>query len=174
MGWSGRPWYVCCGAKGFANIIEASRNDVDLRDSGAVSAFFARMRPQVVILAAAKVGGIWRPQFPAGTAIEDLRFLSHARRIVMPQSTFNWWATFLGDPDEVVCPLPAFGAWAPDGEAREATLIERDRFTCLPCPEPYRMVRLEQLDFRRRTLPRRFVKYLNRRFGWSLSEPRHS
>lgn len=116
----------------------------------------------------------WRPQFPAGSAIEDLLFLTQARRIVMSQSTFSWWATFLGDPEEVICPLPAFGAWAPDGEAREATLVERDRFTCLPCPDPYRMSGLEKLHFRRRTLPRRFVKFLNQRWGLSLPEPRHS
>ena len=116
----------------------------------------------------------WRPQFPAGSAIEDLVFLSQARRIIMSQSSFSWWATFLGEPDEVICPVPSFGAWAPDGEAREATLMERDRFTCLPCPERYTMSRLEKLHFRRRTMPRRIVQYLNQRFGWSLPEPRYS
>ena len=35
-----------------------SRGEVDLRDQAAVNQWFAAMRPQVVFLAAAKVGGI--------------------------------------------------------------------------------------------------------------------
>lgn len=45
-------------ARGHHNIITASRGELDLRDSAAVSSYFARHRPSAVILAAAKVGGI--------------------------------------------------------------------------------------------------------------------
>jgi nucleoside-diphosphate-sugar epimerase len=38
--------------------IPAGRSEVDLRDQAAVSNWFASKRPQVVFLAAAKVGGI--------------------------------------------------------------------------------------------------------------------
>jgi GDP-L-fucose synthase len=44
--------------KGFSNIITRSSKDLDLRDSNAVSDFFKTERPDYVILAAAKVGGI--------------------------------------------------------------------------------------------------------------------
>lgn len=44
--------------EGFTDIVSAPRGEVDLRDPSAVAAFFARTRPHVVILAAAKVGGI--------------------------------------------------------------------------------------------------------------------
>ncbi|UVO35971.1 GDP-L-fucose synthase [Bradyrhizobium arachidis] len=40
------------------NLLTVSRNEVDLRDQAAVNAWFAAKRPQVVFLAAAKVGGI--------------------------------------------------------------------------------------------------------------------
>src|SRR6201994_4285846 len=39
-------------------LLTAGRSELDLRDQAAVFAWFAKMRPQVVFLAAAKVGGI--------------------------------------------------------------------------------------------------------------------
>ena len=39
-------------------LLTVKRNDVDLRDQAAVFGWFAKARPQVVFLAAAKVGGI--------------------------------------------------------------------------------------------------------------------
>jgi GDP-L-fucose synthase len=45
-------------AHGFTNVITRTRAELDLQDTAAVDAFFARERPQVVVLAAAKVGGI--------------------------------------------------------------------------------------------------------------------
>ncbi|MDB5637112.1 MAG: GDP-fucose synthetase [Bradyrhizobium sp.] len=39
-------------------LLTAKRSELDLRDQAAVFAWFAKMRPQVVFLAAAKVGGI--------------------------------------------------------------------------------------------------------------------
>ncbi len=43
---------------GYANLIQRSRAELDLTDQAAVRSFFERERPQVVVLAAAKVGGI--------------------------------------------------------------------------------------------------------------------
>lgn len=113
----------------------------------------------------------WRPVFTAGTAQEDLLFMTHARRIVMSQSTFSWWPTFLGDPDVVVCPVPSFGAWSEQGEARDAALIERDRFVCIECREPYRPSGAEARYQSRRLWKRRVVLAINRRLGLSLPEP---
>src|SRR5437764_1893482 len=45
-------------ARGFTNLITRSRAEVDLRDERLVRDFFAEERPEVVVLAAAKVGGI--------------------------------------------------------------------------------------------------------------------
>ncbi|HWG85818.1 MAG TPA: NAD-dependent epimerase/dehydratase family protein, partial [Deinococcales bacterium] len=45
-------------AAGFTNLIGRSSSDLDLRDRRAVEEFFKQERPQVVILAAARVGGI--------------------------------------------------------------------------------------------------------------------
>ena len=43
---------------GYANVITAGRAELDLRDRDAVFDFYAAKRPDVVVLAAAKVGGI--------------------------------------------------------------------------------------------------------------------
>src|SRR5579872_7116329 len=43
---------------GCCNLLVATRDELDLRDPHAVSQFFERTTPEVVFLAAAKVGGI--------------------------------------------------------------------------------------------------------------------
>ena len=45
-------------AAGYPNIITATRAELDLTDQAALAAFFAAERPDCVVLAAAKVGGI--------------------------------------------------------------------------------------------------------------------
>jgi nucleoside-diphosphate-sugar epimerase len=44
--------------RGFGNLLLRTHAELDLKDQAAVRAFFARERPQAVVLAAAKVGGI--------------------------------------------------------------------------------------------------------------------
>src|SRR5437764_3957616 len=45
-------------SRGFANLIKCDRSQLDLGDDVAVTKFFAKEKPEVVIFAAAKVGGI--------------------------------------------------------------------------------------------------------------------
>ena len=45
-------------AKGYRNIVTRSHAELNLADGAAVARFFAQERPEVVLLAAAKVGGI--------------------------------------------------------------------------------------------------------------------
>lgn len=54
-------------------ILTASRAEVDLRDQQAVRGWFARERPQVVVLAAARVGGILaNDSYPADFLYDNL------------------------------------------------------------------------------------------------------
>ncbi len=54
-------------------VVSANRDQLDLRDSNAVKAFFERERPDVVYLAAAKVGGIHaNNEYPAEFIYENL------------------------------------------------------------------------------------------------------
>lgn len=45
-------------SEGFDNIVGRTSAELDLKDRGAVFAFFSEMKPRYVVLAAAKVGGI--------------------------------------------------------------------------------------------------------------------
>lgn len=45
-------------ARGFTNLLTATRQELDLTQAAAVEAFYAKHQPEVVIVAAAKVGGI--------------------------------------------------------------------------------------------------------------------
>lgn len=61
-------------AKGYENIIGKTHKELDLKDQAAVRAFFEEERPDVVVLAAAKVGGIHANESaPAEFAYENLQ-----------------------------------------------------------------------------------------------------
>lgn len=61
-------------SQGFTKLIGASSREVDLRDPTATAAFFEKHRPQVVIDAAAKVGGILaNSTYPAEFLSDNLR-----------------------------------------------------------------------------------------------------
>lgn len=60
--------------QGFTSLVGATSSEVDLRDRGATFAFFGRERPNVVIDAAARVGGILvNNRFPADFLSDNLR-----------------------------------------------------------------------------------------------------
>ncbi|HKY70084.1 MAG TPA: GDP-L-fucose synthase, partial [Gammaproteobacteria bacterium] len=48
----------CLQQKGFDNLVTRTHEELDLTDGKLVEAFFAKEKPEVVVLAAAKVGGI--------------------------------------------------------------------------------------------------------------------
>ena len=61
-------------AGGFQNLLLAGRDRLDLRDRASVESFFAEQKPDVVILAAAKVGGIHANNaYPAEFLLENLQ-----------------------------------------------------------------------------------------------------
>ena len=61
-------------SRGQANIIVRSRQGLDLSDSDAVREFFSSTRPEAVVMAAAKVGGIQaNNNFPVEFLLENLR-----------------------------------------------------------------------------------------------------
>lgn len=61
-------------ANGFSNLLGKTRSELDLTDRTAVLEFFREFQPAVVVLAAAKVGGIQaNSSFPADFLSENLR-----------------------------------------------------------------------------------------------------
>ena len=59
---------------GYSNLLHASRKELDLLDLAAVQAWFAAQQPEVVVLAAAKVGGIEANRSaPADFLLENLK-----------------------------------------------------------------------------------------------------
>jgi GDP-L-fucose synthase len=65
-------------ARGYVNLVTRTHAELDLTDQAAVRAFYAAERPQVVILAAAKVGGILaNDTYPADFIGENLAIQQH-------------------------------------------------------------------------------------------------
>ena len=60
--------------QGYANIVVRSHGELDLEDVGATQRFFAQERPEVVFMAAAKVGGIHaNNSYPVDFLMNNLR-----------------------------------------------------------------------------------------------------
>ena len=65
-------------ARGFSQIITRTRDELDLLDQSATAAFFLREKPEVVVLAAARVGGILaNATYPAEFIGENLLIQSN-------------------------------------------------------------------------------------------------
>jgi len=61
-------------AEGHQQLLTVSRSDLDLMDERAVAAWFADQRPDVVVLAAARVGGILaNATYPADFLLDNLK-----------------------------------------------------------------------------------------------------
>ena len=63
---------------GYTNLLTASRTELDLEDGPAVQRWFAEHQPTVVVLAAAKVGGIAaNSAYPADFLLDNLKIQTH-------------------------------------------------------------------------------------------------
>ena len=68
-------------SEGFSNLLVGDRPKLDLRNESAVAKFFADEKPAVVILAAAKVGGIKaNNDYPVEFLLENLRIQNNVIR----------------------------------------------------------------------------------------------
>ncbi len=68
-------------AAGFANLVTRTSSELDLRDSGAVRAFFAQEAPEYVVVAAARVGGILaNDTYPADFLYDNLAIQTNVIR----------------------------------------------------------------------------------------------
>ncbi len=77
---------LCRGlsARGFVNVIARTSSELDLRDAGRVDAFFDAERPQIVLLAAAKVGGIYaNATQPADFILDNIAIASNVIRAAL-------------------------------------------------------------------------------------------
>jgi GDP-L-fucose synthase len=64
--------------KGYIQLLTAGREQLDLEDGAAVAEWFAAYRPEVVVLAAAKVGGIhYNDTYPADFLLDNLKIQTH-------------------------------------------------------------------------------------------------
>ena len=68
-------------AEGFSNIVTRDRSELDLADESAVAKFLAAERPTIVIVAAARVGGIKaNNDFPVEFLLENLEIQNNVIR----------------------------------------------------------------------------------------------
>ena len=73
-GMAGSAICRCLKQAGYSQVLTADRDELDLLDQLAVQRWFAENKPSVVVLAAAKVGGIYANNtYPADFLLENLK-----------------------------------------------------------------------------------------------------
>ncbi|MCP9833651.1 MULTISPECIES: GDP-L-fucose synthase [unclassified Cyanobium] len=73
-GMAGSAITRCLKAEGHQQLLTVDRSDLDLMDGAAVAAWFTDQRPDVVVLAAARVGGILaNSTYPADFLLDNLK-----------------------------------------------------------------------------------------------------
>ena len=119
--------------KGYDNLILPSRDELDLTDQAAVQEFFARQRPDVVVFAAAKVGGIHANQtYPAEFIYQNLVMATNAVHAAWQHGTGRF--LFLGS----TCIYPRM---APQPIAESSLLTS----PLEPTNEPYAIAKIAGL-----------------------------
>lgn len=76
----------------------------------------------------------YQPIIRRAAELDDFRLLRAARKIVLSQSSFSWWAAFLSEAEEIYFPLPATGFWGedrPDIDLR----VDEPRYIYVDCAE---------------------------------------
>jgi len=73
---------------GYSQLLTATRHDLDLTDAGATATWFAREQPTVVVLAAARVGGIQaNASQPADFLLDNLKIQNNVIESAWQQGT---------------------------------------------------------------------------------------
>tara|TARA_S200000501_G_scaffold377718_1_gene437160 strand:- start:2087 stop:3073 length:987 start_codon:yes stop_codon:yes gene_type:complete len=97
----------CLLRKGYSNLITSSKKDLDLSDYESVKKWFTFHKPQIVILAAAKVGGIQANfKFPCEFILENLKIQTNVIEIARENNVKRF--LFLGSSCiyPKICPQP--------------------------------------------------------------------
>lgn len=101
-------------ALGYNNLLLANRSDLDLRDLMSVETFFRKERPEIVFLAAAKVGGIHaNSSYPAEFLLENMQIQNNVIDVAYRSGAEK--LTFLGSS----CIYPKFA----EQPIRESSLL---------------------------------------------------
>ena len=84
LGMVGSAIHNLLKVKGYENILVASRKDLDLRTFSEVEKWFQSNKPDVVIIAAAKVGGIMANfKYPAEFILDNLKIQTNIIEIAI-------------------------------------------------------------------------------------------
>jgi hypothetical protein len=104
----------------------------------------------------------YSPQYFVAPPSDQLLFMSNSPKLVMSQSAFSWWGSFLAINQTTVCPRPRFGCWSGKPPFEECDLIDGNGFEILPCNEAYRPTIIEKAYQRYRNLSHRIQNRLKR------------
>lgn len=75
--------------------------------------------------------------------LSDLAFIMLFKKIVISNSSFYWWASFLSDANEIYFPIPLHGFWS-ERWADINLRVDEARYIYIRCKEPYKESKFEK------------------------------
>ena len=60
--------------------------------------------------------------------ILDFKFIMSFDNIVLSQSTFSWWASFLSDASKIAFPIPSYGYWSEERQDIDLRVSDESRY----------------------------------------------
>ncbi len=79
--------------------------------------------------------------------LSNLKLTMAARKIVISQSTFCWWAAFLSQAKEIYFPRPLEGFWSASEQKDfiDLRVVDEDRYIYVKCREKHRALLSERI-----------------------------
>lgn len=113
-----REWFECGESEERPELaIHYRRGDYLISNQQVEDDYYEKARQTFVGYEATNIGLSDVREHLIGNDIADFKKMKSARNLIMSNSTFSWWAAFLGHHDRVVMPRPKSGKfWSADSD----------------------------------------------------------
>jgi hypothetical protein len=80
----------------------------------------------------------YKPIFFNGSPVAQIDFISRFEKIIISQSSFSWWGSFLSEAQQIYCPIPLEGVWSDQFNQPPRLIPDENIFIQIPCRECYK------------------------------------
>ena len=113
-----------------------------------------------------------------GSMLEDFKFIMLFKKIILPESTFSWWAAFLSGAEEICSPVALYGRWfakqpGPYGRIN-LKVDDENRYIHVECNERYKitfsdkiMIQKNRIKYETKIWHERIKKHLLLKLPWN-------
>lgn len=84
--------------------------------------------------------------------LDNFRFIMKFKKIIISNSSYYWWASFLSNAEKIIAPRPIRGYWSSDFPGIDLEVDDEKRYVFINCKDVYKENILEKLIYIKRKL----------------------